>query len=194
MGSKGKLLVLVAIFAAFVLVTATGAFSTVEAQRTADVNVAGDSGALLGLEAGDSGLIQSPNDEVEITLDGNSNAGGVNANAITAVDEPRFLNITNNGNQNVEINIEYTTGTDVDVYFVVSEDDVADNTSGSLDDTNKLSDGDTQLIDTTAKYSLEDNTVTIGSGDKVSVGIIIDTRGANSGVEIIDGDITITAN
>lgn len=184
---------MIVLFAAVGVVTTTGAFSTVEADRTADVNVVGDSNALLGLEAGSSGLIQSTNGEVEITLDGNNNAGGVNANAITSVDESEFLNITNNGGNPVEINIGYTNGTGVDVHFVVSEDDVDDNNPQSLHDTGRLSDSETQLIDTTAKYSLQDNTVTIDSGEQVKVGIVIDTRGASSGVEIIDGDITITA-
>jgi hypothetical protein len=189
MRSRGKLVALLAVFVAVGLVTGTGAFSTVEAQRTADVNVAGDSSALLGLEAGSSGLIQpSSNDEIEITLDG-SNAGGVNVDAITYVDQSRFLTITNNGNRdNVEINMSYETPSNVGVYFVVSSQNTT--TSNTLDE--EIPNGDT-VIDTTNKYPIRNNIVTLDSGQSVTVGIVIDTRGASTNVEIITGDITITA-
>jgi len=191
MRSKGKLLALVVIFLAVGVVTGTGAFSTVEAQRTADINVAGDSGALLGLEAGTSGLIRSTNGEIEITLDGNSNAGGVNANAITTVDESKFLNITNNGGQNtVVIGVQYTTSTNVDVYFVVDGSAVNDNSTGSLDQVGNVQ---TSLIDTTTKYPIQNNTVELAPGETVSVGIVIDVGDVASGTELITGDVTITA-
>jgi hypothetical protein len=191
MRSTGKLLSLIAVFVAFGLVTTTGAFTTVEAQRTATVDVAGDSGALLGLENGSSGLIQSPNGEIEITLDGSS-AGGVNANAVTSVNESKFLNITNNGNKNgVEINMSYDTATSVSVYFVVSSGDLDGQTSSDL--SSELS---SSLFDPSTKYSISDpdNTVKLDPGETVSVGIIIDTTGASPGTQIINGDITITAD
>ena len=192
MRSKGKLLALVVIFVAVALITGTGAFSTVEAERTADVNVAGDSDALLELKAGDSGLIRSSNGEVEITLAGNDDASGVNTNAVTTVNESRFLNITNNGNQDgVEINISYTTGSNVEVYFVVGSGDIDSGSSNDL--SSELS---SSLFEPSEKYSIADpdNTVKLDSGEKVSVGIIIDTSGASDDTQIITGDITITAD
>jgi hypothetical protein len=193
MRSRGKLLALIAVFTAFGVVTGTGAFSTVEAQRTADVNVAGDSSALLGLEAGNSVLIENVDNEVTITLD-SSNAAGVNQNATTAVDGPRFLNITNNGDSNaVEIDMQYSTASNVEVYFVVDADDVT-GTSRSLDNLGLITDSETEVIDPTSKYPIRNNTVEIDSGETVSVGIVIDVGSVDSGTEIIPGDVTILAD
>jgi ABC-type antimicrobial peptide transport system permease subunit len=187
MRSKGKLLALVAIFAAVALVTGTGAFSTVEAERTADVNVAGDSSALLGLEpAGNGYLIQNQNGEIAITLADNSNADGVNRNATTHVDQTDFLNVTNNGADDVELGIEATTPTDVEVYFVVSKGAV---TGSTTDLSTNLS---SKTFDETEKYPIRSNTVQISAGNTVSVGIVIDV-GDVSPSSIISGDVTITA-
>jgi hypothetical protein len=194
MKSRGKLLALIAVFTAFGLVTGTGAFSTVEAQRTADVNVAGDSSALLGLEAGNSVLIEKVDNQVTITLD-SSNAAGVNQNATTAVNGTRFLNITNNGDSNaVEVDMEYSTASNVGVYFVVSEGDVTDGTPQSLHDLDLITDSETEIIDPTSKYPIRNNTVEIDSGESVDVGIVIDVGNVGSGTELIPGDITILAD
>jgi hypothetical protein len=191
MRSRGKLVALLAVFVAVGLVTGTGAFSTVEAQRTADVNVAGDSSALLGLQAGNSDLIQVDNDQVAIKLSSSSNAAGVNKNATTTVDQSQFLNVTNNGAQNtVEINLQYNTSDNVDVYFVVNGSDVDDDSSGSLDAVGNVQ---TSLIDTTKKYPIQNNTVELTPGEKVSVGIVIDVGDVGSGTELITDDVTITA-
>ena len=120
MGRKGKLFGLLAIFAAISLITATGAFSTVTATRTATVNVAGDSGALLAMQphpgpngygsdnggtmADSNGYAQITNDQLEVNLAGyNSEATGVNPNAVTDI-ESVFI-ITNQGTQAVVVGV-----------------------------------------------------------------------------------------
>lgn len=191
MRSKGKLLALVAIFAAVALVTGTGAFSTVEAERTADVSVAGDSGALLELEpAGGGYLINNQSDEVAITLSGNAqNPNGVNKNATTAVNRTDFLKITNNGVDEVEIGIQASTSNKVDVYFVVGSGSTSD--SNSLDGVNS---GISDTFDPANKYPIQNNTVTIGQGETVYVGLVIDVGNVGSGSQqLITGDVTITA-
>ena len=47
--AKSKIFALVLIFAAIGVAAGTGAFTTAEADRTAEVNVAGDANALLGI-------------------------------------------------------------------------------------------------------------------------------------------------
>lgn len=101
MKPKGKLFALFAIFAAIGLVTATGAFSTVTAQRTASVSTAGDSSALLGLEDTDNpgaGYITKPSDQIQVNFD---NVAGVNKNAVTWVN--KSIKITNNGENTVYV-------------------------------------------------------------------------------------------
>ena len=109
MRPKGKLLALVAMFAAVGLITATGAFTTVEAQRTADVQVSGDASALLGLS--------EPADMPAGSVDGATNGQatidltntGVNPNAQTEL--APLLNVSNNGNDNVTLNVTATSDT-----------------------------------------------------------------------------------
>jgi hypothetical protein len=94
----------------------TGAFSTVEAERTMTVDTASDAGALLGIEAGPgpNGQYVSPDgsaaDVVEIDLDtaeaDGFYGGGVNAKAVSEFD--KLLLITNQGTQGCEIQVEKT--------------------------------------------------------------------------------------
>lgn len=117
---KANLFALLAIFLAIAMVTATGAFSSVSATRTAEVNVAGDGAALLQLQpypgpngynpsdggslTNSEGYAQLTNGELQINLlgdfDGDGVIGaGVNNNATT--DIQAVFNITNQGTQSV---------------------------------------------------------------------------------------------
>ncbi|MFO7925507.1 MAG: hypothetical protein ACQET5_13420 [Halobacteriota archaeon] len=99
----------------------TGAFTTVEAERTVTVNTAGDAGALLAFEASgdgvDSDVVTTDNDLLVIDFDAAANDGeGVNLDALTTVGEvsgdpidsldTAALTITNNGAQTVDINFD----------------------------------------------------------------------------------------
>lgn len=97
----------VIIIAAIVLLS-TGAFTSVTAERTAVINVAGDSSALVGLAActgeGNNGGYVSTNDNGAIEIDLTTIAdGGVNVNAVTILDN--VFSITNNGTQNISVTI-----------------------------------------------------------------------------------------
>lgn len=108
---KGKLIALIAIFAAIGLVTASGAFTSVQADRTVTVNVAGDASALLQLEPGqnpDYADASSGGGELSIDISSsNSNiqsgAEGVNENAVTWINQS--FNITNQGTQSVSVTV-----------------------------------------------------------------------------------------
>jgi hypothetical protein len=112
MRPKGKLLGLVVMFAAVGLITASGAFTTVEADRTADVTTAGDSSALVGIapasENGD--YLKDDNTDGEYEFDIANPSGqqvsdaGVNMNATTYINGT--INITNNGANNVDVYLE----------------------------------------------------------------------------------------
>ena len=106
---KGKLLALVLVFGAVGTLAATGAFTTVEAERTADVDVAGDANALLAItpaeDTNDSSFIQQDdtnNQAFEIVLQGDNNdADGLNTNSTTTAEN--IFNITNNGEEDVDV-------------------------------------------------------------------------------------------
>jgi Protein of unknown function (DUF1102). len=76
----------------------TGAFSTVEASRTATVNTAGDANALLGIEPVEGKseqYVNTTNGTVEIDIP------NVNKNAKTTIDQ--LLEVTNNGTEKVTV-------------------------------------------------------------------------------------------
>ena len=178
MRPKGKLFALLAVFAAIGLITATGAFTTVAAERTAEVNVAGDSAALLAIEPGSENgdYVDDSGGTVSIDL---ANAQGVSATGVNddALTEINFvLTITNNGAQNVDLWIE-KAGTNADVVTFYN---------GSVDTGTRL-----------------DNTSTaatgLNAGETIEVSMKIDTRGGqslvtgpNDVVELIT-DVTIHA-
>jgi len=95
--TKGKLFVLVALVAAVGIVTATGAFGSVTASRTATVSVTGDDAALLALEAnsGPGGSYVQGTDEIAIDVT------SVNTNATLGI--TNVFTITNSGNEEVPV-------------------------------------------------------------------------------------------
>lgn len=173
---KGKLAGLIAIFAAIGLITATGAFTTVTAERTATVSTAGDASALLALNPVNTDYAQINSDgTLEIAIDGsfgNSNTGaGVNLNALTQIDD--VFSITNQGTQEVEVWIT-TNGTNPDTVAFYN---------GTHSDSNRVAID--ELNDAHA----------LGVGDSVNVSMDIDTRDVSltADEELING-ITIHAN
>jgi hypothetical protein len=185
--------------------TTTGAFSTVEASRTATVETAGDADALLGIEPYDkSQNLVNTNGTVEIDIQ------NVNKNAITAVDQ--LLEVTNNGTEKVTVGFvaEYAKERgdfDADsgevrpygyTYATNETDDVAlvlwaspkqsrmDNTYAQVRpelvttgfEGSTLVDGGSsrdEIIDTVGGGG-DENGRQIGPGESVNVGLVIDTR------------------
>jgi hypothetical protein len=163
MRRKGKLFGLLAVFAAIGLVTASGAFTTVSAERTASVNVAGDESALLALEPADTSngeaYARTSSGQLEINL-ANGSAAGVNPDAKTSI--ASVFRITNQGTQKVSVTVE----------------DDGDNP-----------DAVTFYSGTT---NLETNGTEVAAGDSIVVRIEVDTTGVSGTPSLVD-TITINA-
>jgi hypothetical protein len=195
MRPKGKLLALLVMFAAVGLITATGAFTTVEAERTADVNVQGDGSALLALNGTDSTeFAEQSGNELAITLDDGS---GVNLNATTAVlpDEGPLFNATNNGGQTVNFTIQgFNAESNTEVYFIVNDGETTGNTDLTGVSSGVFNSVNYEVIQ--KNNTATSDVVSLTPGDSVSVGIVIVTEGNLSpGNDIFTDDtITITAD
>jgi hypothetical protein len=135
---KGKLLALLLAFTAVGGLAATGAFTTVEAERTAEVNVDGDANALLGItpnQEGTNDFVQqggTENSELQIDLSGGE-AQALNTDAAT--NEEDIITITNNGDDTVS-------------FFIVTE-------GGLQDGTASLSNADTNAADVEERVNVE---------------------------------------
>lgn len=193
MRPKGKLFALFAVFAAIGLVTASGAFTTVQADRTAEVSAAGDGSALLQLTNGtgvsDSSnaddYVDQSNGQIEILLDGSGDVddtgdaggSGVNLNARTTVNG--LINVTNQGSQEVQL------------YITTDESELGNTNSRVV----TFHAGQDPAYDTNSNITGSGNPKTLGTGDTITLSMEIDTRGEGdiSGQDIVD-DITIVAN
>lgn len=158
---------------AIALAIGTGAFSTVAADRTVDVQTAGDDGALLQLtvHSGPNGLYaeQTAAGQLQILLDGSgaSSASGVNLNASTTIQN--VFNITNQGSQPVGVWIEKSGPNNGLVTFETAGSAQLDNTSAASQ--------------------------TLAVGDTIEVTITIDTTGQNLAAgDVILESITIHAD
>jgi hypothetical protein len=117
----------------------TGAFTTVEAERTVNISTAGDGSAFLGLEparAGGNFVDNSTDNTIAINLDGtdsnNGNASGLNENARTRFE--RLVDITNNGTQDI------TT-----IEFEIAETALGDDASKDHEEAFKIATGEDTL-------------------------------------------------
>ena len=157
------MIALLAIFAAIGMVVATGAFTSVQAQRTVSVNVANDSAALLAMSPNGTANGQyatfDGDGALTINLDsniGNGNADGVNPNATTSIGS--VFDIQNQAPQEVKIYIEKSGGDTGRITLFQAND-----TGTSVPDT-------------------DSSTLTLTSGDKVAIGLSIDTTQSGGGV------------
>ena len=188
----------------------TGAFTTVEAERTVNVQTAGDASAFLGIEAAarndDTGSTpgsetQTPvneneyvvqnGDTVQINLDGNSEgASGLNQNAKTTFRD--LVKLTNNGTQNVEtlnLDISADTGslsTGV-IKFTVNEG----GTRITVDD-------DSDILGNTGNNGNGPTSSSLGPGETINFGMIIDLLDGrdlpqSGGSEVTNYTLEITA-
>jgi hypothetical protein len=191
---KGKLFALLAVFAAIGLVAASGAFTTVEADRSVDVNTSGDASALLSLDAESPSpnaddYVSGSGNEIQINLNTTNSAGGgngINQDALTDVDD--LINITNQGSQEVEVHIVMDEGGSSLSNLNNSVDFTVDGSSG----------GATSVPDTLDRSSTDSgsgSSVTLPVGESVTIGIEIDLTGVSTGSsDTILNDITIVAN
>jgi Protein of unknown function (DUF1102). len=149
---NGKLLALVLAFVAVGGLVATGAFTSVEAERTADVSVGGDQSALLGLDPIDSSSFVQNGDTSSDTFEINLGSKQVNTNATT--DAGPIVNVTNNGQNTVELFISVSGGE-------ISSDDV--NVSFYTNDSNANTNSPPGAV--TADTIIDEYNAFIGSSD-----------------------------
>lgn len=183
----------------------TGAFSTVEADRSVTVNIDGDSAGLIALnpdgDGASSDVVQLVNGLLEINFDAAaSDSQGVNLDASTFVGDitdgtsvdTNALTITNNGSNTVDIsfNISYdsahsglTDGNEDNVLKLWTDTSGASTTSG---------------IDGGDFGNLVANSLTLASGDTANIALEIDTVGlttadVDTSAPLFETTATITA-
>jgi len=154
--------------------TGTGAFSSVQANRDIDVEVAGDASAYLQLKAPDNNLengayANGPNEsgnQLTLTFDSSatSNSGsGINADAISRFDE--VFKVINEGTQEVNLHIGdeglSQEAQDRIVFYTTEQ--------GGRQ---KLEDGEPD----TGGNGTQKIGVPVGAGQNKTVGVAIDTR------------------
>jgi hypothetical protein len=180
---KGKLFALLVIFAALVLVAASGAFTSVQAERTAQVDVASDADAFLALSANTSnnnGVAYASNNagandnQLSINLTSSMNGGdGVNPNSVTTADHV-FI-IQNQGTQPVDVYLEQSDTVDDSVLeFYYNGTTATPSATGSLEGSS--------------------NAVTLEAGEQVSAGVKVDTRAYTAGDFTEQVTVHATAN
>ena len=160
----------------------TGAFTSVEADRTVSVETTGDASALLALTPADHDDDQSTDDnpyvtgsddgQIQINLDGSiegeeTNATGLNENAKTVFNE--LVAITNNGTEAVD-----------SLSFSISTDGGADASLLSVIYDGSPVSNDTDVLDSP-----------INAGDDVTFGLEVDLLG-DSTSDDLDAEFTLT--
>ncbi|MYL68825.1 DUF1102 domain-containing protein [Halorubrum distributum] len=146
----------------------TGAFTSVTANRSVDVEVAGDANAYLSLQQ----ISGSPNSQQYVTNssgeigfdfsdsngDINGNGNGFNPDAVTEVD--RLLRVANQGTQDVDVSV-----------------DLSSLSTGSAD-VSIFADGNSSNSEYTGSGTDISNTsVTLAPGDSMVLNLEVDTNG-----------------
>lgn len=145
---KNTLVMLAAFVMVGGVVLGTGAFSTVEADRTVDINTAGDSNALLELQANNSAVAETEDSGTSTIAIANDS---INANATTTFEYA--INVSNNGNNDVG-------------FYVADEDYVG---QGEVLDIKDTSTGNTLV-------GSENATNLNSGGGEVDLTVVIDLR------------------
>lgn len=163
----------------------TGAFTSVQADRSITVETAGDADAFLALEPTsepNGEYAETTGDTLEVAI--GEDGPGVNLNAITHVD--RVFRITNRGTQAVVLYFEETSsdntsavdvGTRTDQLRTDSVPEDGQPTSNGIVDTRVADISDPSPPDSGAGYG--DIGVLLGVGDALDVGFYIDTSDDN---------------
>jgi hypothetical protein len=148
----------------------TGAFTSVEANRTVNVNVADDTNAYVGLRATSDPNGQfasgSGSDEMIVDFDDSDNGGsGVNPDAETVFEE--VFQIENQGTQNVEVDLSSSGSPSITIQDPgdLDVDGISGDGVAAALSTDEDSDGNTDT----------DGTVELGEGEKVDVDFAVDS-------------------
>jgi len=159
----------------------TGAFGSVEADRTVNVNVAGDESAYLGLSA-KSDYAQVTDGQLELNFNNNNNGGdGVNEDAVSTFDG--VFQMTNNGPNDLDITIDKSGLANPNRWQFVSKEQYEEY-SGDYPEDNWYPSWD----DFEGYESTNASGGGLSSGNSTLVGVMIDTRDIDS---LAGGEITI---
>ena len=147
----------------------TGAFASVEATRSVNVNVAGDESAYLGLEE-TSQYAELNGKQLTLDFDDNGHGGqGVNADAVTTFDG--VFRMTNNGPNDLDITIDKSGLSNPDRWFFVPKE-VYDEYSGNYPEDSFYPSWD----DFGGYETTNASGGGLDSGNSTLVGVAIDTR------------------
>lgn len=154
----------------------TGAFTAVEAERSVEINAEGDSSALLQLvlNTEDTSFDDSAGDDDVIEFD---LAESVNLNAQTWWDD--LLTITNNGENDIELEIE--NGENGDNILFEARNDIGSGVGLAF-------------VSSTVEESGGSNVLSIGSGDSEDLTMVIDLYGTSSTDDVEDEQLPGTIN
>jgi len=166
----------------------TGAFTTVEAQRTVSVETAGDADAFLGLAAArdnyqeENFVTEGEDGTIQINLDEDSpgEGDGLNQNARTVF--RNLVTVSNQGTQTVdEITLEFDDNGSVDA---------SDTFSFPVDD----DDGNTDEVDNGENILTGENDVPdeLDPGEDINFGIEIDLLEGGDDGDLPEDDYTLT--
>jgi hypothetical protein len=173
----------------------TGAFTTVEAQRTVTIDTAGDADAFLGLEVrSDLEADTENNGLIQLDLSSATNASGLNRRARTVLD--KVLLVENNGTQS-GVDIGFTVDV-IDGDSTVS----GDNGAGEIFKFSENTDGDFDSDETDISLS----ETPLASGEATAYDLEIELRpdeisnstasdfatGVNNGDNSASFDVTVT--
>jgi len=174
---KGKLFALLAVFVAIGLVTASGAFTSVTAERTATVTTAGDENAnFLQFETNDADItgLSSGASGSELGFD----VSNVNLNASTDF--------------GVEFNVTYPASNSGSIYFYIADEDSerhAAVTQSATIGTDAL-----EFEESSSSIEGQNDRTTMSSGDTIIISLSIDTTGTSINQLDNEGTILFVAN
>ncbi|RJX51147.1 hypothetical protein [Halonotius pteroides] len=173
-------------------IVGTGAFTSVEAERSVTVTTAGDADAALGMEP-----LSTPNGDEYAAIDGGTLAitvPTVNLTAVTHIDD--VFGVTNNGTQPVVVCLEeqggektaaVDLGARLDQGFSDGSNDVTSVGGGEQPSSDGIA--DTEIVDLSypgspAASRYNDIGILLDVGQSLEVGVYIDTSDANLNDEL----------
>jgi hypothetical protein len=177
-------IVVVLVFASVTILVGTGAFQSVTADRSANVEVAGDSNALLRLTSysGPNG-----NGQYADITGGTLEITDLNIDAST--DIARVFNITNQGTQSVAVWITDRDTEDADIVSGVDE-----NNTASITFYNPSYGGTGATENGVNSVESQENAVVLDTGDTLVVSIMVSTEDvASEEIDLLDS-IVINAD
>lgn len=168
------------------IISGTGAFTQVEAERNVSVSTTDDTEALLAFEPLDTpdgnAYAAVTDDMVEIDI------SGINLNALTKLS--RVFSVTNNGNGDVLFYITFDPGDGQDDWLPESVDQ--DNPATDLPFRFET-DADGRVLN--YPETGDANAFGIGDGESIDVNITVDTRGVDISTDepLYDGEMRLSA-